>query len=100
MPLPPEMGKDGLDFQPTLWTDDDPYIIGKMLSFGMSSSLDSELLASVIKTLAPKFPADFPFCMPTRNAFTMPKCNGADRNAGAAAAGNPRRRFRPSARTR
>lgn len=72
MPLPPEMGKDGLDFQPTLWTDDDPYIIGKMLSFGMSSSLDSELLASVIKTLAPKFPADFPFCMPTRNAFTMP----------------------------
>jgi penicillin amidase len=71
-PLPPEMAKDGLDFQPTMWSDDDPYIIGKMLSFGMSSSLDSELLASVLKALAPKFPSDFPLCMPTRNAFTMP----------------------------
>ncbi len=72
MPLPPEMASTGLDFQPTLWSDDDPYVIGKMLSFGMSSSLDSEILASVMKALAPKFPADFPFCMPTRNAFTMP----------------------------
>jgi len=71
-PLPLEMAKDGLDFAPTPWSDDDPYIVGKMLSFGMSSSLDSELLASVIKVLAPKFPTDFPFCLPTRNAFTMP----------------------------
>ena len=70
--LPPEMSKDALDFAPTAWSDDDPYIVGKMLSFGMSSSLDSELLASVMKALAPQFPANFPLCMPVRNAFTMP----------------------------
>lgn len=70
--LPPEMAKDALDFAPTEWSDDDPYIVGKMLSFGMSSSIDSELLASVLKVLTPMFPTDFPMCMPTRNAFTMP----------------------------
>ena len=72
VPLPVEMTEVGVSFLPTRWTDDDPYIVGKMLSFGMSSSFDSELLATLLRTLAPQFPAKFPFCMPTRNAFTMP----------------------------
>jgi penicillin amidase len=71
-PLPAEMAADALNFQPTPFTDDDPYIIGKLLSFGMSGSLDNELLASALPVLAPNFPADFPLCMPTREAFTMP----------------------------
>lgn len=71
-PRPKEMTDEGLSFLPTKWTDDDPYIIGKLLSFGMSSSFDSELLATLLPKLAPTFPADFPLSMPTRQAFTMP----------------------------
>lgn len=71
-PRPAEMGPGGLDFMPTPWTLDDPYIVGKLLSFGLSASLDNELLATALPILAPQFPRDFPLCMPTRNAFTMP----------------------------
>ncbi len=72
VPPPAEMAVGALNFQPTPWTHDDPYVIGKYLSFGMSSSLDNELLATALPKLAPSFPRDFPLCMPTRNAFTMP----------------------------
>lgn len=71
-PRPAEMAAGALDFLPTPWTLDDPYIVGKLLSFGLSSSLDGELLATALPILAPQFPRDFPLCMPTRNAFTMP----------------------------
>ncbi len=73
IPPPAEMGPDGLNFLPTPWTLDDPYIIGKLLSFGLSSSLDNEILATALPILAPQFPRDFPLCMPTRNAFTLPE---------------------------
>ena len=72
LPPPAEMAPAALNFQPTPWTHDDPYIIGKLLSFGISSSLDNELLATALPVLAPQFPRNFPLCMPTRNAFTMP----------------------------
>lgn len=71
-PRPAEMAAGAADFLPTPWTDEDPYIIGKMLSYGMSSSLDYELLASALGKAAPAFPPDFPLCRPTRDAFTVP----------------------------
>lgn len=73
IPPPAEMGPDGLNFLPTAWTLDDPYIVGKLLSFGLSSSLDNELLATALPILAPQFPRNFPLSMPTRNAFTVPE---------------------------
>jgi penicillin amidase len=91
-PLPAEMAANVLNFQPTRWTQDDPYIIGKLLSFGMSSSLDSELLATALPAVATSFPKDFPLCTPTRNAFTMP-----DQDEIMAAASPPRSR-RPERR--
>lgn len=71
-PRPAELAAGALDFLPAPWTDDDPYIIGKLLSFGMSSTLDYELLASALNRAAPGFPQDFPLCRPTRDAYTMP----------------------------
>lgn len=70
-PLPAEFAADALNYQPERFSDDDPYVIGKMLSLGMSSSLDSEILATLLRTLAPAF-NDFPLSMPTRPAYTMP----------------------------
>jgi penicillin amidase len=71
-PRPVEMSESMLDFMPTAWSDEDPYVIGKMLSFGMSATFDYELLASALSKAAPSFPSDFPLCTPTRDAFTVP----------------------------
>lgn len=68
--LPGEFAE--LDFAPTPWTADDPYIVGKLLSLGMSSSIDYKILGAALGVLAPDLPADFPLCMPTRPAFTVP----------------------------
>lgn len=71
-PLPAEYGPTGVNRPPESFTDDDPYAIGKMLSFGMSSSIDYELMATVLNVLAPTIGHDFPLCLPNRPAFTMP----------------------------
>lgn len=71
-PLPAEFGPLGINRAPESFTDDDPYAIGKMLSFGMSSSIDYELMATVLNVLAPTIGRDFPLCTPNRPAFTMP----------------------------
>lgn len=70
--LPAELQATALDHVPEPFSQDDPYVIGKMLSFGMSSSLDFELLMSALGTLAPGIPANFPLTTPTRQAYTMP----------------------------
>lgn len=72
-PTPREFAE--LGYLPEPFSEDDPYSIGKMLSFGMSSSLDSELLATALGKLAPSLSGDFPLCMPTRPAFTMPNAS-------------------------
>lgn len=73
-PLPPEFAAGELNHQPERFTDDDPYVIGKMLSLGMSNALDSEILSTLLATLSPAF-ADFPLSMPVRPAFTMPSAS-------------------------
>lgn len=73
-PLPSELSAAELNYQPERFTDDDPYVIGKMLSLGMSNALDSEILATLLSTLAPAF-NDFPLSMPVRPAFTMPSAS-------------------------
>ena len=73
-PLPAEFAASALDYQPEPFTDDDPYVIGKMLSLGMSNALDSEILATVLSTLAPAFNS-FPLSTPVRPAFTMPSAS-------------------------
>lgn len=74
VPLPPELKPEALDYVPEPFGNDDPYVIGKMLSFGMSSSLEQELFATALTALAPAL-ADFPFGVPTRPAFTMPNAS-------------------------
>ncbi len=73
-PLPAEFAAGALDYQPERFTDDDPYVIGKLLSLGMSNALDSEILATLLRTLAPGL-NDFPLSMPVRPAYTMPSAS-------------------------
>lgn len=72
VPRPVGFRPEELDALPELWTADDPYIVGKLLSFGMSSSLDYEVLATAMMRLAPRLFADLPLSMPTRPAFIVP----------------------------
>jgi penicillin amidase len=72
-PRPAGFRPEELDTLPELWTRDDPYIVGKLLSFGMSSSLDYEILATAMMRLAPRLFADLPLSMPTRPAFIVPR---------------------------
>lgn len=73
-PLPAEFAPAALNYLPERFTDDDPYVIGKLLSLGMSSSIDSEILATLLRTLAPAL-NDFPLSMPVRPAYTMPSAS-------------------------
>jgi penicillin amidase len=62
-----------LGYLPEPWSVDDTFAIGKMLSFGMSSTLDYEVLASVLTRLAPRLAQDLPLSMPVRPAFILPE---------------------------
>lgn len=82
-PLPVFYGTEGVNAKPEYWTPEDVLSVGKLLSLGMSNTLDFDLLTTVLQRLAPKVAAGFPLAMPTRPAFTMV---GLDRPAGALAA--------------
>jgi penicillin amidase len=93
-PLPPELAPGALDYVPEPFGVDDPYVIGKMLSFGMSSSLEQELFATALSTLAPAL-AGFPFGVPTRPAYTMPNASQIMPIAAPRTDGNTRREGPP-----
>lgn len=52
-PRPFGFGAGELDFVPEDWTADDGFVVGKMLAFGLSDSLDPTILASALLALAP-----------------------------------------------
>lgn len=47
-PLPYGFGPGELDYAPEAWTNDDPFVIAKLITFGNSNSVENELLATVV----------------------------------------------------
>ena len=70
-PRPYGLREDQLNFVPELWTLNDTAAIGKLLSLGMSDTLDAELLATAFQRLVPEAFSHLPVMMPALDVFTM-----------------------------
>ncbi len=69
LPRPYGFGAAELDFLPERWKVEETFVIGKLLALGLSNSLDRELLASVIRVVAPNLGNDFPLFKPAFDTF-------------------------------
>jgi penicillin amidase len=64
-------GSGEFDFVPDDWTAEDGAAVGKLLGFGLSSTLDSEVLATAVYALSPDFAAKVPLSLPAYDAFPL-----------------------------
>lgn len=64
-------GAAELDFVPEPWQPSHAFAVGKLLAFGLSNSLDAEILATAILNLAPDFAKKVPFVQPAYDVFPM-----------------------------
>lgn len=69
-PRPYGLGEAELDFVPEPWTPEHALAVGKVLSLGMSSSLETELLATILSRLSPDTVSNLPLSLPAKDAFT------------------------------
>ncbi len=69
IPRPYGFGAGELDFVPEPWRLEEPFAIGKMITFGLSNNLDQDVLNTAIQELTPGF--DVPVALPAFDAFTM-----------------------------
>lgn len=77
-PRPYGLGPDELDFVPEPWTVAQSLAVGKMLVFGLSNTLDRDLLATVLLNIA-KVPAEhLPVSKPAYDTFVLPLPAGAN----------------------
>lgn len=70
-PRPYGLRETELNFVPEPWTVEHAFAIGKVLAFGLSNSLDAEVLATAIARLAPNALAKMPVALPAYDMFTM-----------------------------
>ncbi|AKT37500.1 penicillin acylase family protein [Chondromyces crocatus] len=70
-PRPYGLRATELDFVPARWTPAHTLAIGKVLSFGMSSTLEYELLATLVTRLAPNAVTDLSFMLPSKDVYIM-----------------------------
>ncbi len=80
-PRPYGLGPGELDFVPDDWTATDGASVGKLLGFGLSSTLDSEVLATAVLSLSPDFAAKVPLSLPAFDAYPMPAVTTKSRPA-------------------
>lgn len=72
VPRPTGFRATELDFLPEPWTPDDTLAIGKMLAWGLSGTLNQDLLATVLERLVPDTAARFPPALPGFDSFIVP----------------------------
>ncbi len=71
VPKPYGLSPKELDLLPEPWTLEHVFAVGKMLTFGMSSSLEYEILASALRKLGADFYNQVPISQPTYDVFPM-----------------------------
>jgi penicillin amidase len=70
-PRPYGLRETELDFVPDDWKPEHAFAIGKVLGFGLSNSLDQDVLATAISRLAPTTVETMPVALPAYDMFTM-----------------------------
>ncbi len=71
VPRPYGFGAEELDFLPERWRVSHTFAIGKLLAFGLSNSLDAEILSTAIQNLAPELAKKVPIVQPAYDVFPM-----------------------------
>lgn len=77
-PRPYGLGPDELDFVPEPWTVAQSLAVGKMLVFGLSNTLDRDLLATVLLNIAKDTADHLPVSKPAYDTFVQPTPAGAN----------------------
>ncbi len=72
-PRPYGLGPKELDFVPADWVASDTFAVGKLLAFGLSDTLDDDILGTAVLKLAPSFGNNVPFLQPAYDVFTLGK---------------------------
>lgn len=70
-PRPAGLGPEGLAIVPQPWTVEDAFAVAKFNAFGLSSTFEQEILATLVDKLAPGL-KDLPLAMPAQDAFITP----------------------------
>lgn len=70
-PRPYGLGPEELNFVPEPWEPFHGTAVGKTLAFGLSSSLESEILATAVYRLAPDLASSVPILQPAYDEFVM-----------------------------
>jgi penicillin amidase len=71
-PLPYGFGAGELNYAPEPWENSDPFVIAKLFMFGNSTSLENEMLATVVGRLTPDLLDAIELPRPATQAFTVP----------------------------
>ncbi|MEZ4382383.1 MAG: penicillin acylase family protein [Nannocystaceae bacterium] len=71
-PLPTGFGPEALDYLPERWSNEDPFVVAKLITFGNSNSLENELLATVVRRLSPDVLDAIDLPMPGYEAWAVP----------------------------
>ncbi|MCK6586575.1 MAG: penicillin acylase family protein [Polyangiaceae bacterium] len=70
-PRPYGLRPTELDFVPEDWKPEHAFAIGKVLGFGLSNSLDMDVLATALLRLAPATVESMPVALPAYDMYTM-----------------------------
>lgn len=70
-PTPYGLRPTELDFVPEDWKPEHAFAIGKVLGFGLSNSLDMDVLATALLRLAPATIESLPVALPAYDMYTM-----------------------------
>lgn len=71
-PRPYGLRPTELDRVPEPWAPEHTFAIGKVLAFGLSNSLDAEVLATALMRLVPGINEHLPVMMPAYDTFILP----------------------------
>lgn len=80
-PRPYGLRADQLDLVPAPWIPAHAFAIGKLLAFGLSNSLDSEILATALLKLAPDVTKRMPLSLPAYDTFIVGASPSGNRRA-------------------
>jgi penicillin amidase len=70
-PRPYGMGPADLDIVPDPWVAADAFAVGKLLAFGLSNTLDQDILATALQRMAPALSKQLTILQPAYDVFTM-----------------------------
>lgn len=71
--VPAPLGFEELDFLPESWSQDDPYIVQKMVGFGLDQTIQYEVFVTFSKQFAPDALEAIQLFKPARPTYVLPE---------------------------